>query len=38
MDLNMFWFYDIFDEGLQEWRRNYEKILELKFHYLMLQD
>lgn len=38
VDITMYWFYDVLDEDLLECGQEYEKILELKFKYVALQD
>jgi len=36
--VTMFWFYDVLDEDLLESGQEYEKILDLKFEYIPVQD
>ncbi len=38
VDVTMYWFYDILDEDLLECGQEYEKILDLKFEFVALQD
>lgn len=36
--VTMFWFYDVLDEDLLECGEEYEKILQLKFEYIPIQE
>jgi hypothetical protein len=38
IEVTMYWFYDVLDEDLLESGEEYEKILDLNFKYIALQD
>ena len=38
IEVTMYWFYDVLDEDLLECGEEYEKILDLNFKYIALQD